>query len=189
MELLKKAIIEKATVDNGVVKVGAFLNHEIDIALYREIGKEFALRFGQLNPTKILTVEASGIGLAVAAAMAMGDIPVVFAKKTKSKNLTGEKYSAKVRSFTKGIDYDVEVEKDRINSRDRIIIIDDFLAKGQAVSGLADIIDEAGATLLGVGIVIEKGWDDGGKLLRARGINLQSLVVIKSADDGKVVFE
>ena len=188
MELLKQKIIADGRVKEGnILKVDSFLNHQMDIKLFREIGKEFAKRFADEKVTKILTIEASGIGIACIAAEEF-DCNVIFAKKTKSKNLDGEVLTTKVHSYTKGIDYDIMVSKRFIEKDDRILIIDDFLANGCAILGLADIVRQTGATLVGAGIVIEKGFQGGGDLVRNNGIRLESLAVIESMDNGELKF-
>lgn len=189
MKLLKDRIKEEGrVVGSGVLKVDSFLNHQIDIKLYNEIGKEFKRRFENEKITKILTIEASGIGIACIAAQYF-DVPVVFAKKTESKNLDGETYESDVFSFTKDKNYKIRVSKRYINDFDKVLIIDDFLANGKAAMGLIDIVEQAGATLGGVGIVIEKGFQDGGKFLRNKGINVQSLAIIKSMNNGIIEFD
>ena len=188
MDLLKEKILKDGKVKEGnILKVDSFLNHQMDIKLFSEIGKEFAKRFLDDKVTKILTIEASGIGIACVAAQSF-DCNVIFAKKTKSKNLDGEVLTSTVHSYTKGIDYDIMVSKRFINENDRILIIDDFLANGCAILGLADIVKQAGATLVGAGIVIEKGFQGGGDLVRNNGIRLESLAVIESMDNGDLKF-
>lgn len=188
MDLLKERILREGKVEQqGVLRVDSFLNHQIDVALYNEMGKKFYERFGGQNVTRILTIEASGIGIACITAQYF-NVPVVFAKKNESKNLDGETYESEVFSFTKGKNYRIRVSRRYINRDDRILIIDDFLANGNAVLGLKNIIDEAGATLVGVGIVIEKGFQEGGRLLREKGIDVYSLAVISSMEPGKIVF-
>lgn len=191
MEILKQRILKDGTIKPGnIIKVDSFLNHQMDIKLLDQIGAEFAKRFSDEKITKILTIEASGIGIAALASGHFGYVPVIFAKKTKSKNLDGELYKAQVHSFTKGITYDVQVSKKYLSPEDNVLIIDDFLAKGQALLGLIDIVKQSGARLAGCGIVIEKGFQDGGKLLREKGIRLESLAIIKSADTEQgVVFQ
>lgn len=190
MELLKQKIINDGKIMEGdIVKVGNFLNHQMDIPLLQEIGKEFKRRFCDEKITKILTIESSGIGIAVITAQYFDCVPVVFAKKTKSRNLAGELLQAHVKSYTKGIDYDVQVEKALISPDDHILIIDDFLAKGQALLGLIDIINQAEATVAGCGIVIEKGFQDGGELIRNTGVRLESLAIIKQVCNNEIHFE
>ena len=167
MELLKQRILQDGhATENDVLKVDSFLNHQMDIPLLNEIGKEFRRRFDGEPITKILTIEASGIGIAAIAAQHFGNVPVVFAKKTKSRNLDGALYTARVKSFTKGIDYDIQVSRKFIGPQDCVLVLDDFLAKGEALKGLTKIVRESGAKLAGCGIVIEKGFQEGGKLLR-----------------------
>ncbi len=173
----------------GVLKVDSFLNHQIDVALYNEIGKEFKRLFHDVKVDKILTVEASGIGIACIAAQYF-DVPVVFAKKSKSKNIEGGVFSSPVHSFTHGKTYDVMVSVKFLQPEENILIIDDFLANGKAALGLIDIISQAGANVAGIGIVIEKGFQKGGKELREMGMNLHSLAIISEMDDeGNIWFE
>ena len=190
MDLLKQRILKDGNVaPGGVLKVDSFLNHQIDVDLYNEIGKEFKRLFSDVPVTRILTVEASGIGIACIAAQYFG-VPVVFAKKAKSKNIDGGVFTSKVESFTYGKSCDIMVSTKFIKPDDKVLIIDDFLANGKASLGLIDIVKTAGAEVTGVGIVIEKGFQAGGKALRSMGINLKSLAVIKSMDDdGNIEFE
>lgn len=190
MDLLKQRILKDGNVaPGGVLKVDSFLNHQIDVDLYNEIGKELKRLFSDVPVTRILTVEASGIGIACIAAQYFG-VPVVFAKKAKSKNIDGGVFTSKVESFTYGKSYDIMVSTKFIKPDDKVLIIDDFLANGKASLGLIDIVKTAGAEVTGVGIVIEKGFQAGGKALRSMGINLKSLAVIKSMDDdGNIEFE
>ncbi len=191
MELLKQRIIKDAVVKKGnVLKVDGFLNHRIDVRLYDEIGKEFYRLFGKENVTKILTVEASGIGIACITAQAFGYIPVVFAKKGKTSNISDDVYTSRITSFTHGVDYDIMVSKEYLESGDRVLIIDDFLANGEAVKGLALLVSQAGAELVGAGIVIEKGFQPGGKELRGKGVRVESLAIIESMNDetGEITF-
>lgn len=191
MEVLKQRIIEDGIVKKGnVLKVDSFLNHKIDVRLYDEIGKEFYRLFGNENVTKILTIEASGIGIACVTAQAFGYIPVVFAKKSKSSNISNDVYTSKVASFTHGVNYDIMVSKDYLNEGDRVLIIDDFLAMGEAINGLIDIVKQSGATLVGAGDVIEKGFQPGGREIREKGVHLESLAIIESmnSETGEIVF-
>lgn len=189
MEILKERILRDGHIKEGnVLKVDSFLNHQIDVGLMDEIGKEFKHRFDGENITKILTIEASGIGIATVVAMHFGSVPVVFAKKTQSKNLDGELYSSKVESFTRGAKFEIQVSKKFITKSDNILIIDDFLARGQALMGLLDIANQAGARVIGCGIVIEKGFQDGGKIIRKTGVRLESLAVIERFDGETVIF-
>ena len=161
----------------------------MDIELFNEMGKEFKRLFSEQKINKILTIEASGIGIACIAAQYF-NVPVVFAKKSQSINLDGEMYSTKIRSFTHNREYDVIVSKKFLNKDDHILIIDDFLANGCAVQGLISIIQSAGATVEGVGIAVEKGFQEGGKLIRDMGIRVESLAIVESMDanTGEIVF-
>lgn len=190
MKLLKERILKDGIVKaGGVLKVDSFLNHQIDVSLYREIGKEFRRRFDGMGINKILTIEASGIGIACVTAEAFGDCPVVFAKKAESKNLDGELYTTKVTSFTKGREYNVIVSKKFIGEGDKVLIIDDFLANGCALIGLMELVEQSGAELVGAGIVIEKGFQRGGEIIRQKGIRLESLAIVESMDEENgVVF-
>lgn len=189
MELLKERILRDGKVkEGGILKVDSFLNHRMDISLLQEIGKEFRRLFPQKEINKILTIEASGIGIAAITAQYFGNADVVFAKKTKSKNLDGELYSVPVESYTRGTRFEVEVSKKFLDEKDCILIIDDFLAHGQALKGLMEIVRQSGAAIAGCGIVIEKGFQDGGRILREQGVNLQSLAIIDSIEGGKITF-
>ncbi len=188
MQLLKDKITADAEIrPGGVVIVSNFLNHRMDIKLVDEIGKEFHRLFEDTKPTLILTVEASGIGIACLAARYFG-VDVLFAKKSQSKNVTGETYSSLVRSFTKGTVFDVRVDKKFISKNDRVLIIDDFLADGEALRGLIDIVNQAGATVVGAGICVEKAFQPGGDKIRAAGINLHSLAILDTDSEGNLVF-
>ncbi|MBQ9940143.1 MAG: xanthine phosphoribosyltransferase [Clostridia bacterium] len=189
MELLKQRILKDGIVKpGGILKVDSFLNHCIDVGLYNEIGKEFRRLFDQNDITKILTIEASGIGIACVTAQYF-NVPVVFAKKSISKNLDGDLLVTQVKSFTKGTVYDVIVSKRFLNSSDNVLIIDDFLANGMALQGLIDLCNKSGAQVAGAGIVIEKAFQNGGKIIRDMGIRVESLARIASMDANKVVFE
>ena len=190
MEILKERIRKDGKVRSGnVLKVDSFLNHQMDIKLFEEIGKEFKRRFQDVKINKILTIESSGIGIACIAAQAF-DVPVVFAKKNTTKNIDGALYSAQIESFTHGKVYNVIVAREFLSPDDNILIIDDFLANGKALIGLSQIVKKSGATLCGAGIVIEKGFQEGGKLLRESGMRIESLAIIKSmSEDGKIDFE
>ena len=190
MNFLEERIAKDGIVKpGGVLKVDSFLNHQMDIDLINEIGKEFKARFSDCPITKILTIEASGIGIACIAAQYF-HVPVVFAKKAQSINIDGEVYTTKIESFTHKRVYDVIVSKKYIGPEDHILIIDDFLANGCAVQGLINLIRDAGATVEGVGIAIEKGQQAGGRMLRDQGIRVESLAIIDSMDDaaGEIVF-
>lgn len=188
MELLEKRILQDGTVKEGnILKVDSFLNHQLDVELLNEIGKEFKRLFADKKITKILTIEASGIAIASVAAQYFG-VPVLFAKKAKSQNLDGELYTSVVHSYTYGKDYSITVAKKFLSPREHILIIDDFLAVGKALNGLLDIAAQAGATVEGIGIVVEKGFQEGGKNLRRQGYNLHSLAIVDSMENGKLVF-
>ena len=188
MNFLEERILKDGVVKPGhILKVDSFLNHQMDIEFINEIGKEFHRLFGDRPINKILTIEASGIGIACIAAQYFG-VPVVFAKKAQSVNLDGSLYTTQVESFTHKRTYDVILSKKFLTAEDHVLVIDDFLANGCAVNGLLDIIESAGATLEGVGIVIEKGFQDGGKELRARGVDVKSLAIIKSMTDDSIEF-
>lgn len=180
MELLKRRIQQDGTVKgNDVLKVDSFLNHQMDIALFEEIGKEFLRRFEGCGVNKILTIEASGIGIACITAQFFR-CPVVFAKKSQTKNIAGDLYTTKVESFTHGRVYDVIVSQKFLGRSDKVLIIDDFLANGAALEGLIDLVHQSGAKLAGAGIVIEKAFQPGGDRLRAKGVRVESLARVKS---------
>ena len=190
MKLLEERIRKDGTVKAGnVLKVDSFLNHQMDIDLFNEMGKEWARLFADRKITKILTVEASGIGIACVAAQHF-HVPVVFAKKSQSVNIDGEVYSTKIESFTHKRVYDVIVSKKFLHPEDHILIIDDFLANGCALEGLIDIVNKAGATVEGVGIAVEKGFQKGGDLIRSKGIRVESLAIVESMDEktGEITF-
>ncbi len=188
MKLLKDRIVNQGTVkDNNVIKVDNFLNHQIDIDLLNEIGKEFKDRFEGTKVDKILTIEASGIAIAVIAAQYF-NVPVVFAKKTESKNLDGDTYDASVYSYTKGKEYIVRVSKKFLNENENVLIVDDFLANGKAAEGLIEIVRSAKCNLAGIGIVIEKGFQEGGKVIRDRGIKLESLAIVEEIVNNVIKF-
>ena len=188
MELLKERILKDGVVKPGnVLKVDSFLNHQMDIDLINEIGKEFRRRFPSEKITKILTIEASGIGIACIAAQYF-HVPVVFAKKAQSINIDGEVYHTRVESFTHKKVYDVILSKKFLGPEDHVLVIDDFLANGCTLMGLLDLIHEAGASIEGAGIVIEKGFQQGGKLIRESGVHLESLAIIDSMTDTGLSF-
>lgn len=190
MELLKERIRKDGKVKEGnVLKVDSFLNHQMDIYLFQEIGKEFQKRFQGEEINKILTIEASGIGIACIVAQSF-DVPVVFAKKTQTKNIAGDTWTTKVESFTHGRIYDIIVAKEFLGKGDKVLIIDDFMANGKALEGLAELVTMSGAELVGAGIVIEKGFQPGGDELRRKGIRVESLAIIESMNDktGEIVF-
>ncbi|NCE63850.1 xanthine phosphoribosyltransferase [Pseudoflavonifractor sp. 524-17] len=165
-----------------VLKVDRFLNHQMDIELIGEIGKEFYRLFGGCGVNKILTIEASGIGIACITAQSFG-VPVIFAKKNKTKNIAGDVYTAKVESFTHGKVYDIIVSKEFLGPEDRVLLIDDFLANGSALEGLIHLVSEAGATLIGAGICVEKAFQPGGGRIRSMGVRVESLARVKSMDE------
>ena len=190
MELLKERIRKDGKVKEGnVLKVDSFLNHQMDIHLFQEIGKECQKRFQGEEINKILTIEASGIGIACIVAQSF-DVPVVFAKKTQTKNIAGDTWTTKVESFTHGRIYDIIVAKEFLGKGDKVLIIDDFMANGKALEGLAELVTMSGAELVGAGIVIEKGFQPGGDELRRKGIRVESLAIIESMNDktGEIVF-
>ena len=190
MKLLEERILREGRVKPGdVLKVDSFINHRMDIQLFNEMGKEWMRIFNGVPINKILTLEASGIGIAAIAAQYF-NASVVFAKKTRTINLDGELYASSVESFTHQCTYNVVVSKKFIVPSDNILIIDDFLANGSAVTALMDIIGQAGASLAGVGIAIEKGYMPGGKILRDMGIRVESLAIIESMDpvSGNIIF-
>ena len=183
MQLLKDRIRKDGKIKSGdVLKVDSFLNHQMDIKLFEEIGKEFKRRFSDVSINKILTIEASGIGIACIVAQYF-DVPVVFAKKSKTKNIAGDVYTTKVESFTHRKVYDIMVAKEFLGAGDKVLLIDDFLANGKALEGLAAVVKDSGAELVGAGIVIEKGFQPGGDRLRADGIRVESLAIVESMDE------
>ena len=183
MKLLEDRIRRDGTIEQGdVLKVDSFLNHQMDVKLYQEMGREWYRLFKDDQVNKILTIEASGIGIACVAALEF-DVPVIFAKKSKTKNIAGEVYSTTVTSFTHGNVNTVIVSKKFLKPGDRVLIIDDFLANGAALMGLSKLVEDAGATLVGAGIVIEKAFQPGGDMIRARGIRLESLARVKSMNE------
>ena len=190
MNCLEAKIVKDGIVKEGnVLKVDSFLNHQMDIELFNEMGKEWKKRFEGKNINKILTIEASGIGIACIAAQHFG-VPVVFAKKSKSINLEGDMYTAEVESFTHKNKNQVIVAKKFLNEDDHILLIDDFLANGCALQGLIQIVQSAGATVEGIGIAIEKGFQSGGTIIRNLGYQLESLAIVDAMDDktGEIVF-
>ena len=190
MQLLKDRIRKDGKIKEGnVLKVDSFLNHQMDVKLFQEIGKEFKRRFEGEEITKILTIEASGIGIACVAAEVF-DVTVVFAKKTQTKNIAGDVYTTKVESFTHGRVYDIIVSREFLGKGDKVLLIDDFLANGKALEGLAELVKKSGAELVGAGVVIEKGFQVGGDIIRSKGIHLESLAIVESMDEktGEVVF-
>jgi len=189
MQELKDRILKDGkAIGTDILKVDSFLNHQIDVKLLSHIGEEFAKRLYTEGVNKILTVEASGIAIACAAAHAMGDLPVVFAKKAAPKTMISGAYTAEIVSFTKGTQTIIRVAKEFIRPEDNVLIIDDFLASGEAALGLLNIVKQAGAKCSGIGVVIEKEYQGGSAKLRALGYNVVSLAVIASIEDGKINF-
>ncbi len=190
MQILEERIIKDGKVFAGnVLKVDSFLNHQLDVRLLNELGLEMKRLYGECGITKVLTIEASGIGIGCMVAQHF-NCPLVFAKKTKTLNIKGDVYKSQVESFTHQTTYDIIVSKDFITENDTVLIIDDFLAKGNALLGLIDIVNQAGAKLAGCGIAIEKGYQGGGDNLRAKGIRVESMAIVESMDDetGNIVF-
>lgn len=188
MRLLKDKILKFGKVyPDNILKVDSFLNHQVDVGLLEEIGKEFYRLFADAGVNKILTIEASGIGIAAFTAKEFG-APMLFAKKTQTKNIAGSVYTGKVMSYTHGKVYDIIVSGEFLDSRDRVLIVDDFLANGAALEGLIDIVGQSGATLVGCGVVIEKGFQGGGDRLRAKGVRVESLAVIDGMTDSSLSF-
>ena len=183
MKLLEERILKDGKVGaSNVLKVDSFVNHQIDVKFLSKLGKEFHRRFADCGVNKILTIEASGIGIACLTAEYF-DVPVVFAKKTKTNNIYADVYTSKVESYTHGTTYDIVVSKQFLRPEDHVLIIDDFLAKGSALKGLIELIEHAGATVVGAGIVIEKAYQPGGDLIRSMGIRVESLARIASMSE------
>jgi xanthine phosphoribosyltransferase len=189
MQALKERILKDGQVlQQSILKVDSFINHQMDIKLFNEMGKEFTRRFEHKEVTKILTIEASGIGIASITAQHFNYVPVVFAKKTLGGNFSGEAYESEVHSYTKKQTYQVRVNRNYISSEDKVLIIDDFLANGRAALGLIEIVRQAGAEVVGVGIVIEKGFQPGREIIEKEGVHLESLVIIDKFENGHVFF-
>lgn len=188
MQQLKERILREGRVLPGnIIKVDGFLNHRVDTALMRDLADEFAKYFDVKNITMVLTAEASGIALATICAERYG-VPMVFAKKAKSDNIEGGLYQSDIYSYTYKKKVTLLVSKEWLSSDDKVLIIDDFMANGEAMRGLCDIVTAAGATLMGIGCAVEKGFQGGGDRLRAAGVNLKSLAIIESAEPGNIVF-
>jgi len=189
MDLLKKKILsEGRVIGSEILKVDSFLNHQVDPSLMQAIGAEFASIFAGQGITKVVTIESSGIAPAIFAGLNLG-VPVIFAKKTESRNLDTETYHAAVHSFTRGGEYIIRVSKRYLSSEDTVLFIDDFLARGRALLGLLEIAGQAGARVAGAGVVIEKGFQDGGSLIRNMGIRVESLAIIKEmSEEGLITF-
>ncbi|MFC0211138.1 xanthine phosphoribosyltransferase [Paenibacillus chartarius] len=188
MELLKKRILEVgAVVSDQILKLDAILNHQVDPQLIKAIGQEFARLFGESKPTKVLTVESSGIPIAYATAYELG-VPLVFARRKKPVTMVDDLYVERVPSFTKGIVTDIMVASEFLKADDRVLLVDDFIANGDAARGLIRIIERSGAELLGVGIAVEKAFQAGGSSIRERGIRVESLARIASLEGGRITF-
>lgn len=188
MRELKERIRRDGIVEDGeVLKVDSFLNHQMDVELFRAMGREWARLFAGEEVNKILTIEASGIGIACVAALEFG-VPVVFAKKSRTRNLAGDVYRTEVPSFTHGGVSDVIVSRRFLGENDRLLLIDDFLANGAALEGLLDLAGQAGATVVGAGIAVEKAFQPGGERIRARGVRVESLARIQSMGAGRIEF-
>lgn len=188
MKALEEKILKEGQVYPGnILKVGSFLNQQIDVPFMMEMGEEVKRLYKDAGVTKILTIESSGIAIAFAVASAMG-LPMVFAKKNKSLNLSGDLLKSSVYSFTHQTTYNIVVSADYISKDDVILIVDDFLAKGNALVGLIDLVEQAGAKVAGAAIAIEKGFQDGGKMIRDRGVRVESLAIVKSMTEDSVEF-
>lgn len=190
MKLLEERILKDGKISEGnVLKVDSFLNHQLDVVLLSEIGTELKNKYGDCGITKILTIEASGIGVGCMVAQFF-NCPLLFAKKTKTINIKGDVYTSKVESFTHKCTYDIIVSKDFLTSDDTVLIVDDFLAKGNALNGLIDIVNQSGAHLAGCGIAIEKAFQGGGDKLRSEGIRVESMAIIEDMDceNGSITF-
>ena len=189
MKLLEERIRKDGTIrGTEVLKVDRFLNHQMDIKLINEIGKEFYRLFGDCGVNKILTIEASGIGIACITAQFFG-VPVIFAKKNKTKNIAGDVYTSKVESFTHGKVSDIIVSKEFLGPQDKVLLIDDFLANGSALQGLINLVRDAGAELVGAGICVEKAFQPGGDMIRAMGVRVESLARVKAMDEATGLLE
>ncbi|MFV0313838.1 MAG: xanthine phosphoribosyltransferase [Anaerotignum sp.] len=190
MELLKRRILSDGTeIGTEIVKVDSFLNHQLDIGLFMALGKEMHRRFGNMEINKILTIEASGIGIAAIASIYFDLVPVVYAKKTQPNTMTDAFYGAPVKSFTKGTVSIAKVSKQYLNEGDKVLIIDDFLAHGEAAAGLASLVEQSGGTVCGITAIIEKEFQGGSKKLRDLGYHVDSLAVIEKIQDGKIYFK
>lgn len=190
MDLLKKKILsEGRVIGTEILKVDSFLNHQVDPSLMKSIGEEFASVFANEGITKVLTIEASGIAPALFTGLQLG-VPVIFAKKTESRNLDPDTYHAAVHSFTRGGEYIIRVSRRYLDAGDKVLLIDDFLARGRALLGLLEIAEQAGAKVVGAGVVIEKGFQDGGDLIRSMGVRVESLAIIESMSEegSKITF-
>lgn len=190
MKILEDRILKDGRALPGdILKVDCFLNHQMDVSLFKQMGEEWARLFEGKNINKILTIEASGIGIASVAATYFNDCPVVFARKVKSLNQSNNVFKTEVYSFTKKITYDVTVDKSYVTPDDHLLIIDDFLANGNAIKGLIDLAKQGGATVEGIGVAIEKGFQPGGDELRARGYQVESLAIVQELDGDKGIIK
>ena len=188
MKRMEEMILKEGRIlPGGVLKVGSFLNQQVDIHFMKEIGDEIARLYEGTGANKILTIESSGIPIAISAGFAM-ELPVVYAKKNKSKNVSGEVYSTPVKSFTHGDTNNVVVAKEYLSANDKVLVVDDFLAHGSALAGLINIVDQAGATLVGCVAAIEKGFQMGGDTLRAQGYRIESLAIVDEMTDDGITF-
>lgn len=188
MELMEQKILTEGKVlPGGILKVGSFLNQQIDTNFLKEMGAEIARLFEGSGVTKVMTIESSGIAIAVAAGLAMG-VPMVFAKKHKTSNVDGNVYSTIVHSYTHNTDYNVVVSSDYLNANDKVLLVDDFLANGKALMGLVDLVKQSGGEVVGASCAIEKGFQGGGDALRAQGIKVESLAIIESMTDTGITF-
>ena len=188
MQLMEEKILTEGTVlPGGVLKVGSFLNQQVDTVFLREMGREIARLYAADGVTRVLTIEASGITIAAAAAMELG-VPMVFAKKHRTSNVDGSVYSTTVHSFTHNMDYDIVVSRDYLPAGERVLLVDDFLANGAALRGLIELVKSAGATVVGAAIAIEKCFQGGGNALRAEGVRVESLAMIQSMENGRIEF-
>jgi xanthine phosphoribosyltransferase len=189
MKALKQAILNDGkAIGSDIIKVDMFLNHRIDTALITEMGNEFARRFKDAGVDTILTIEASGIAAAVTTAQALGNVPIVFAKKGETRNVNGELYTAKVYSFTHQKENTIRVCRDYLKPQSKVLIIDDFLANGEAAQGLISLCRQAGAEVVGIGICVEKGYQPGGKQLREAGLRVESLAIVDAVENGKIIL-
>ena len=187
MKAMEKKILEEGKVlPGGILKVGSFLNQQIDTSFLGEMAKEFARLYADAGVNKVLTIESSGIAIA-AEALEMG-VPMVFAKKHKSSNVDGKVYTAVVHSYTHGTDYTIVVSSDYLGENDRVLLVDDFLANGKALVGLTELVRQAGGTVVGAAIAIEKGFQGGGDALRAEGVRVESLAIVDSMTDDAITF-
>lgn len=188
MQLIEERILCDGDILPGnIVKVGSFLNHQVDVPLLMEAGREVKRQFEKEGVTKLVTAATSGIAVATAYG-AVWDVPVVFAKKGSTSNISDDVYSAEVHSYTHGNNYSMKIEKCFLDKNDRVLLIDDFLANGAALEGLIELVNQSGATIVGCSVVIEKGFQDGGKRIRDKGYRVESLAIIDSIEGGNITF-